>query len=90
MERSSINDLRKQEILKKINNDKKMKFSDIFKIFPKTVFSKECGLHTTAFPNKIGKPEQIRVDEIIKISAYFEVPFDTISKLILADMKLIK
>lgn len=84
---TSINDLRKQQLLSQLKKKKKMRFSEIFDIYPKTAFSQECGLHTTAFPKKIENPEHIRVDEILKISTYLDVPFDDISKIILEEIK---
>ncbi|MEI6949788.1 hypothetical protein V9K67_21555 [Paraflavisolibacter sp. H34] len=69
----SINGLRRKEVLESLAANPGMAFQDIFKIFPKTAFCLECGLHSGNFPRKIEDPESIRVEEIYKIAGYLEL-----------------
>lgn len=82
-----INELRKKEVLGFIQ-DSNADFSYFFKAYPKTIFSKECGLHTTSFVKKIDNPKNIRIDEVLRIANYFGLEPEYVCSLILKTIRI--
>lgn len=86
----SINELRKKEVLESLQSNPAMSFQDIFKIFPKTAFAQECGLHTGNFPKKIENPDSIRVEEIYSIAMYLGLKPEEVFAMIARAIKPVK
>lgn len=63
------------------------KFSDIFKVLPKTILARDMGQNYRTFVAKIASPDRFTVGEIRKIARLIDVTYAQMFESIITDIE---